>query len=248
VSTLAILTNAYENMNPFFNSYRDTLIHIKDYSSLLNHIYFLLKTICNYFNLTSCINDLSNELKLALSNRIDALFDCFLRSNCSNLISETNETGVFYFHEVSNKMNEQFSFLQPILHQSDVKTYIDKHFLDASSYIHDILLNWIAIRTIGSTKKECNEIEDTSQSYFYQESTETCLRVSISSINLIRNTNEPIDDRIIFTSNYDEPELLVYMTVETKRDIIMLICGIVLSICGFILTYFLKNLLPVILF
>jgi hypothetical protein len=185
-------------------------------------------------------------MKQALSERIDALFDCFLRSNCSNLITKTNETGEFYFKEVLDNMKENFSFLQPILHQSDVKSYINNHFLDASSYIHDILLNWIAIRTNATSKTACEELEDVYRSKIYQESTETCLHVSINSINLIRNTNEPIDDRIIFASNYDEPELLIYMINNTKRDMIMLICGIVLSICGFMLTYFLIKLLPVI--
>jgi hypothetical protein len=144
-------------------------------------------------------------------------------------------------------MKETFSFLQPILHQADVKTYINNHFLDASSYIHDILLNWIALRTINTTKTACEELEDVFRLKIYQKSTETCLCVSIDSINLIRNTNETIDDRVIFVSNSDEPELLIYMINNTNRDIIMLICGIILLICGFILTYFLKNLVPVLL-
>jgi hypothetical protein len=240
-----MLTNAYEDMNPFYNSYQDTLIHIKDYSSLETHVYSLLKTICTYLNLLPCVNDLSIEIKHGLANRIEALFDCFLRSNCSNLISDTNETGVFYFKEVLDNMKEQFSFSQPVLHQSDVKNYINGHFLDASSYIHDILLNWIAVRTINTTKIACDEPENVFRWKLYQQSTETCLRVSINSINLIRNTNELIDDRIIFTSNSDQPELLVYMTNNTKRDVLMLICGILLLISGFILTYFLKKLLPI---
>jgi hypothetical protein len=248
ISTLAILTNAYEDMNPYYNSYHDTLLNIKDdYPSIENHIYSLLKTICNYWNLPTCLNDLSIEIKQALTDRIYALFDCFLQSNCTNLIVQTNETGVFYFKEVLDNMKENFSFLQPILHQSDVKTYINNHFLDASSYIHDILLNWIAIRTISTTKTACEQTEDSFHFKIYQESTETCLHVSVSSVNLIRNTNEFIDNRIIFISNSDEPELLIYMINNTKRDLIMLICGIILFICGFILTYFLKNLLPIIL-
>ncbi|CAF5015935.1 unnamed protein product, partial [Rotaria sp. Silwood1] len=246
ISTLAILTNAYENMNPFYNSYQDTLIHIKDYSSIEYHIYILLKTICSYFNLLICVNELSIDIKQILNDRIQALFDCFLRSNCSNLILKTNETSIFYFKEILNNMKEKFSFLQPVLHQSDVKKYINNHFFDASSYIHDILLNWIAIRTTNISEILCNEIGDIFQYKIYQKSTETCLYGSVNSINLIRNIDELIDDRIIFTSNYDEPELLVYMIDETKKDIIMLICGIILFICGFILTYFLKNLLSVI--
>ncbi len=247
ISTSAILTNAYEDMNPFYNSYRDTLIHIKDYSTIENHTYSLVETICSYLNLSINLNDLSIEIKQALTDRIQALFDCFLRSNCSNLLSENNQTGVFYFQEVSNNMKEKFSFLQPILHQSDVRTYLNKHFLDASSYIHDILLNWIATRTIRTTKAACDEMDETFRFKIYQQSTETCLRVSVNSINLIRDTNEFIDDRIIFTSNYDEPELLIYMINDTKRDIIMLICGVILFICGLILTYLLRILLPVLL-
>jgi hypothetical protein len=144
-------------------------------------------------------------------------------------------------------MKEQFTFLQPFLHQSDVKKYINHHFLDASSYIHDILLNWIAARTINTTKIACEEPEDIYRFKIYQEPTHTCLRVSINTINLIRNTDEFIDDRIIFTSNSDQPELLVYMINNTKRDIIMLICGIILVICGFLLTYFLKDLISFII-
>ncbi|CAF1486940.1 unnamed protein product [Adineta steineri] len=247
ISTLAVLTNAYEYMNPFYNSYHDTLVHAKDYTQIENHIYTLLKTICTYFNLLICINDLSIEIKSALNNRIQALFDCFFQSNCSGIISETNETGVFYFQEISNNMKENFLFLQPVLHQSDTLSYINNHFLDASSYVHDILLNWMATRTISTTKNDCYEKENIFRSKIYQESTETCLRVSMNSINLIRNTDEIIDDRIIFTSNYDEPELLFYMINNTKRDIIMLICGIILFLCGFILTYFLKELSRVLL-
>ncbi|CAF4010934.1 unnamed protein product, partial [Rotaria sp. Silwood1] len=112
-------------------------------------------------------------------------------------------------------MKEKFSFLQPVLHQSDVKKYINNHFFDASSYIHDILLNWIAIRTTNISETQCNEIGDIFQYKIYQKSTETCLYGSVNSINLIRNIDELIDDRIIFTSNYDEPELLVYMIDET---------------------------------
>jgi hypothetical protein len=247
ISTLAIITNAYEEMNPFYNSYRDTLININlNYSSIEIHIYSLVKTICIYFNLPSCLTELSIEIKQILNDRINALFNCFLRSNCSNLILKTNQTGEFYFKEIFDHMKENFSFLQPILYQSDIKNYINNHFLDASSYIHDILLNWIAVRTIKISKTVCEEFEDVYRLKIYQESTETCLRVSINSINLIRNTNETIDNRIIFASNYDEPELLIYMINNTKRDIIMLICGIVLFICGLMLTYFLIKLLPIV--
>jgi hypothetical protein len=248
ISTLAILTNAYEDMNPYYNSYRDTLINLKDnYSFIENHIYILLKTICNYWNFLTCLNDLSIEIKQALTNRISALFDCFLQLNCTNLLINTNETGIFYFQEVLDNMKENFSFLQPILHQSDVKTYLNNHFLHASSYIHDILLNWIAIRMINITKTDCEDTEDLFPLKIYQESTKVCLHASINSINLIQNSDEFIDNRIIFTSNSNEPELLIYMINNTKKDLIMLICGIILSICGFILTYFLKNLLPIIL-
>jgi len=235
-------------MNPYYNSYHDTLKNIKiDYLSLENHIYSLLKTICNYWNFSICSNDLSIEIKENLMDRIHALFDCFLQSNCSNLIMKTNETDIFYFKEVLDNMKENFSFLQPILHQSDVKNYINNHFLDASSYIHDILLNWISIRTMNTTKIACDEFEDVFRLKIYQESTKTCLRVSVDAINFIRNTDEFIDNRIIFISNYDQPELLIYMINNTKKDLIMLICGIILFLCGFILTYFIKNLLPIIL-
>jgi hypothetical protein len=234
-------------MNPFYNSYRDTLININiNHSSIEKNIYSFVKTICIYLNLPTCVSELSLEIKQTLTDRINALFDCFLQSNCSSLISKTNETGVFYFKEIFDQMKENFSFLQPILHQSDVKSYINHHFLDASSYIHDILLNWIAVRTMATSKTACEELKDVFRWKIYQESTETCLRVSINSINLIRNTNETIDDRIIFVSNSDEPELLIYMINNTKRDLIMLICGIVLFICGLMLTYFLIKLLPMV--
>ena len=99
-------------MNPFYNSYQDTLLHHKDYSSLENHISTLLKAICSYLNIPVCINDLSMKMTQALDDQIHALFDCFLRSNCSNLISQTNETNKFQFSEVVNNMQEKFSFLQ----------------------------------------------------------------------------------------------------------------------------------------
>lgn len=234
-------------MNPFYNSYRDDLQNIPtSYSSIEKHIYSLVKTICTYLKLPTCAADLPLELRQTLTNRIEALFDCFLRLNCSNLISKTNETGEFYFKEVSDQMNENYSFLQPILHQSDVKKYINNHFLDASSYIHDVLLNWIAVRTTNTNANACEQIEDQVRSRFFQESTSTCFRVSIDSINLIRNTDDLIDDRIIFVSNSDEPELLIYMINTAQRELIILIYGIILSICGLFLTYFLKHLLPMI--
>ncbi|CAM4777126.1 unnamed protein product [Rotaria magnacalcarata] len=244
ISTLAIFTDAYEHMNPFFNSYQDTLIHVDDYTSLENHIYSLLKTICSYFNLPECSNNLSIEIKEALTNRIQALFDCFLQSNCSNVIAETK---LFHFEEALNNMKESFSFLQPILHQSDVKKYINNHFFYASSYIHDILLNWIAMRTTNISKTQCDVIDDVTNFKIYQKSTETCLYGSVDSINLIRTTDKSIDDRILFTSNYDEPELLVYMIDNSRKDIITLLCGILLFISGFILTYFLTKLSPIVL-
>ncbi|CAF1016251.1 unnamed protein product [Adineta ricciae] len=244
LSSMAILTDAYENMNPYYNSYRDTLAHLASFSFIEPHIYALLKAICDYFKLSNCPTELSTEMKQGLSDRIQALVNCFLQSNCSNLIRQTAETGDFYFKEVSDQMKESFSFLQPNLHESEVKSYLNTHFLDASSYIHDILLNWIAIRTTNTTKLACEEPEDNYRWKIYQESTETCLRASINSINLIRHTNDQIDERVIFTSNYDPPELLVYMTSDTIRDIIMLVCGLTLSLCGFLLMYFLKQLLP----
>ena len=247
LNAIAMITNAYENMNPFYNSYRDDLQNIPPtYSSIENHIYSLVKAICTYLKLSPCMSDPSLELKQTLTDRIEALFDCFLRLNCSNLISKTNETGEFYFKEVSDQMNENFSFLQPILHPSDVKKYINNHFLDASSYIHDVLLNWMAVRTTNTSENACEQTEDHFRSRFYQESTATCFRVSINSINLIRNTDEQIDDRIIFVSNSDEPELLIYMINTTQRELMILIYGIILSICGLFLTYFLKHLLPMI--
>lgn len=243
-----MITNAYENMNRLYNSYQDNLQNIEIvHSSIETHIYSLVKTICNYLKLSACISDLSVELKQALTNRIDGLFDCFLRLNCSNLISKTNETGEFYFKEVSDQMKENFSFLQPILHPSDAKNYISNHFLDASSYIHDILLNWIAVRTIDTNQNACEQVEDHFRSKFYQESTGTCLRVSMNSINLIRNDDDVIDERIIFVSNSDQPELLIYMVSNLKREILIIISGIVLTICGLFLVYFLKKLLPLLL-
>lgn len=240
ISTLSILTNSYEEMNPYYNSYHDTLINLKINDSILeNHIYSLVKTIGNYWNIP--IN-LSDELKQGLNNRIHALFNCFFQFNCSDLIMKTNETGEFYFKEISNSMKENFSFLQTFLHQSDVKNYINNHFLDASSYIHDILLNWIAQRTIDTSKTICEENTDVFYYKIYQESTKICLHVSVNSINLIGNNDEIIDNRIIFTSNFDQPELLIYMINNTKRDLIVLICGIVISICGLILIYILRNL------
>ena len=246
--TMAMITNAYENMNSFYNSYRDNLQNIElAHSSIENQIYSLVKTICSYLEFPTCTPDLSLELKQALTDRIDALFDCFLRLNCSNLISKTTETDEFYFKEVSDQMKENFSFLQPILHPSDVKNYITNHFLDASSYIHDILLNWIAVRTSNTNENACEQPEDLVRSKFYQESTSTCLRVSIDTINLLRNDDDKIDDRILVVSNSDQPELLIYMISHRQREIITLISGIVLSICGVFLVYFLKTLLPMIL-
>ncbi|UJR31342.1 hypothetical protein I4U23_018837 [Adineta vaga] len=245
--TLKHITPLPNSLSDFHSLNVNIFTDVSKFSAIENHLYALLKTICDYLNLSKCVNELSFEMKQALSDRIHALFNCFLHSNCSNIISETNETGVFYFKEVSNQMKESFSFLQPNLHQSEVKSYLNSHFFDASSYIHDILLNWIATRTMSTTKTACHEQENVYRSKIYQESTETCLRVSINSINLIRNNDESIDNRVIFTSNYDQPELLIYMTSNTTKDIIMLICGILLSLCGFFLTYFLKLLLPIML-
>ena len=246
ISTLTIFTNVYEEMNPFYNSYQDTLSYIKDYSSLTNYIHTLLKTICIYLKLPYCLDNLSIEMKQALNDRVQALLNCFLQSNCSNIIDGTGKINAFYFKDVLNNMKENFSFLQPILHQSDVKNYINNHFLYASSYIHDILLNFMAVRTMNTSKAACEETENVFQLKLYQTSTETRLHVSINSINLMRNIDDSIDDRILSISNSNEPELLVYMNSDTRRDIMMFICGIVHLIYGFTLMYFLKNLLSVI--
>ena len=243
-SALAMLTNAHEKMNPFFNSYHDTLDHLNNGTSVLDHIYLILQVICDYVNFRPCPD---GWMKEQLSDRIQSLFDCFLRSNCSRLIVETNETDAWYFHEVSDRMRRHFSFLQPILHPSDVKAYLEEHFLDASSYIHDILLNWIAERTRNATQAACDELADLVPARIYQSSTKTCLRVSINSINLLRNQDEDVDERFLFVSNQDEPELLVYMTADTKRDYLMLACGIVLCLCGLVSSYFLVHLSPIFL-
>ena len=142
-------------------------------------------------------------------------------------------------------MAANFTFLQPTLHQPDVKTYLDTQFLDASSYIHDILLNSIAMRTFDTTKAACDESEDLHRSRLFHASTNVCLRVSVNSINLIRQDDEPIDDRLIMISNFDPPELLVYMASDRTRDILMLTCGTVLLVCGLLSSYFLKDLLPI---
>lgn len=239
--SLAILTNAYENMNSFYNSYHDTFAnHEINILSIQNQINLLVKTICIYLNTASCIPDLSFEHKQALLDRIEALFDCFHRFNCTKISIETNETGKFYYQDVVDEMKENFSFLQPILHETEVKNYINKHFLDASSYIHDILLNWLAIRQQSSSKSSCEQQEN----QFYQESTQTCLFISINSINLIRNIDESIDERMFFISNSDQPELLIYLTNTSSRNIIILICGMILSLSGFICSYFVNKLLP----
>lgn len=236
-----MLTNAHEKMNPFYNSYRDTFDHLNNETSVLDHIYLILQVICDYVHFGPCLH---GSMKEQLSDRIQALFDCFLRSNCSRLVAETDE---WYFNEVSDGMRRNFSFLQPILHPSDVKAYLQEHFLDASSYIHDILLNWIAERTKNTTQAACDALDDVVPSRIYQSATKTCLRVSINSINLLRNHNADIDDRFLFVSNHDEPEFLVYMTADTKRDYVMLICGLVLCLCGLASTYFLVHLLPLLL-
>lgn len=244
ITTLAILTNSYENMNSYYNSYHDTLNNSKlDYSSIENHIYSLIKTLGNYWNIPL---DITSEIKQNLNRQIHALFDCFFQFNCTDLISKTFEIEEFYFQEITNNMKENFSFLQPFLHQSDVKNYINSHFLDASSYIHDILLNWIAKRTTRLTKTECEQHIDIYSRKIYQPSTQTCLHVSINSLNLIRRTDEFLDNRLIFVSNYDEPELLIYIQNNTKKDLIILLCGLILSISGFILIYFIKNLISII--
>ena len=62
-----MLTNYYDDMNPFYNSYRDTLDRVTDHSSMTNHIYWLASAICDYFGLPTVANDF---MKASLTARI----------------------------------------------------------------------------------------------------------------------------------------------------------------------------------
>lgn len=54
----------------------------------------------------------------------------------------------------------------------------------------------------------------------------------------------PTNEELLFVSNDDKPELLVYFTSNTKRDLIIIISGLILTVCGSLLLLFLRVFEP----